>query len=118
MVNIRRLFNNAPDYVVESGTEGVSKTFVVDPDIAYPMLLGELKGLLHGGDESVTQYALEVARRCFTEDLKRMAKCPIMIRILPKEKKWALKNFPPGPGAEKGAQNFRLYYAMIRPQGT
>lgn len=115
MPNIRRLFSNIPDYVVDTENEGSAKRLVVDPDLAYPALLKELAPFLHlKNDDAVTQYALEVARRCFTEDLKRIVKGPIVIQILAKDKKWALRNFPSGPGASAGANNFRLYYGMIR----
>jgi len=79
-------------------------TFLVDPDKAYEVWL-ERTGLV--GD----QYGLEVARRCFTEELHRLANYkPIRVVIDPRDGKWALKNFPPGLGADRGAAEFRRYF--------
>lgn len=89
--------------------------FEVDPAITYPHYLDQLSGVFKEYEGGMTQYHLEVARRCLTEDLHNMIEnAPMYMHIL-RRPKWRLKEFPPGYGAEKGSQNFMMYYRQIRP---
>lgn len=76
------------------------------PDIVYPLYLKKL-GVKHPSE--TTQYWLEVARRCFTTDLRARVDGRLRLRILGDDD-WRLSNFPPGDGAERGAQAFRRHY--------
>ena len=69
---------------------GDDGTVVVDPDLAYPKYLSVV------GAKDVTQAALEAARLAFTEDLVQVLGPPLHLRIVAGDKKWALKNHPPG----------------------
>ena len=73
----------------------------VDPAKAYPLYLSKL------GYEETTQSGLEVARKCFTRDLRLSLGEPFNLRIL-KDKNWKLSGFPPGP-----ALNFRREYCRM-----
>ena len=86
----------------------------IDPDVGYPLILKRL-----GGVKTATQYDLEVARRCLTTRLRELCGSGLHIRITNDairagKKKWALVNFPPGKGADAGAQNFRKHYGVMR----
>lgn len=74
--------------------EGINY-FEVDPDVVYPLFLAEL-GYPKDGKQ-ITQIELEVARLCFTRDLKELYSPdkPMKLKIL-KRPAWALKNFPIG----------------------
>ena len=77
---------------------------VVDGDKAYPHYLEKLH-------MEPSQFSLEVARRCFTEDLKVKLETPMHIVIVPNPK-WRLENYLEGQpgGADAGAAGFRTYY--------
>jgi hypothetical protein len=96
-------------WAVQESTTG---RVIVDPAKAYPVYLAALKDL--GDDElkAVTGFSLEVARMCFTEDLARVFGKPLHIVILRNEA-WALKKWPAGAGAERGAASFRVYYNRL-----
>lgn len=79
----------------------------VIPSFVYPYYMEKL------GVEEVTQYWLEVARRCMTEDLKKIVGGPLHIRIL-KDLAWRLENFPVGDGDERGRTEFRKHYNKIK----
>jgi hypothetical protein len=87
-------------------------TIVVDLDGAYPHYLEALAPQL---GETITQYALEVARRCLTVDLKAIVKAAdparekaLNLRLIGKQ--WKLKNFPPGDGELRGGSEFKRYH--------
>ena len=110
--------NKKPDWVQEVTKDGV---YVIDPDIAFPLYMKKLDLLL--GME-VTQYKLEVARRCFTEDLREFVGGPLHIRIIKGQgNQWRLSNFPVDGvrgDAAAGAAQFRRYYSatMERAAGA
>jgi hypothetical protein len=58
----------------------------VDPDIAYPYYLGQL-------NLEPSKTNLEKARHAFTAELLRLKGPGLSIRILTRDKRWALENF-------------------------
>ncbi len=94
-----------PDWVRKVGKD----SYEWDPAVVYPLYLKRL------GMET-TQYSLEVARRCATQDLRLAHGGPFRQRIL-RRPHWALANHPPGLGAEAGAAGFRVYWEALQSQG-
>ncbi len=83
-------------------------TVVVDPDLAYPEYLSVI------GAKEATQAALEAARLTFTEDLMQVLGPPLHLRIVAGDRKWALKNFPPGkPFYTDAANAFETWYKAL-----
>ena len=84
---------------------------VVRPSVVYPHFLQLME------IPKPTQYWLEVARRCFTQVLKEtIAPTPLHLSIRAvddEDRKWALCNFPPGDGADRGAVEFRRFYNRL-----
>lgn len=78
---------NLPEWAVYKKEQDIIE---VDPNIVYPLYLTKL-----GYNDNITQAQLEVARRCFTEDLLKAAGSAIHLRIL-RNDKFRLKNYPPG----------------------
>lgn len=79
---------------------------IVDPAKAYPFYFALL------GEPECTQYWLEVARMCFTEDLARLYGHPLHVVIL-KNDRFALKRWPVGAGAELGAASWKPHYDKL-----
>lgn len=79
---------NLPDWAKYNKQESIVE---VKPSVVYPMYLKKLGW----ENQPLTQSRLEVARRCFTEDLKIICGGTLGLRIL-REMKFALKNFPAG----------------------
>jgi len=79
---------------------------IVDPAKAYPAYIAMLGG-------QPTQYWLEVARMCFTEDLTQVFGTPLHLVIL-KNDDFRLARFPRGDGPEKGAAAWRLHYNRLQ----
>ena len=77
----------------------------VQPATVYPVFLARLSV----AKTKATQYDLEVARRCFTTELRDATGGKIVVRIL-RDDAWRLDRFPAGEGADAGAQNFRKHY--------
>ncbi len=77
----------------------------VTPAVVYPLFLKHLGVAM----ANATQYDLEVARRCFTTELRDRLGGKITVRIA-KDDAWRLDRFPPGEGADAGAQSFRKHY--------
>lgn len=82
----------------------------VDPDVVYPKFLVFIEE--HDKEcaaqkvaTNPTQYALELARTVFTRALKKImydnGGGKLFLRILAKDKKWALKNYPIGKPLSK-----------------
>lgn len=101
--SIKSLFDGLPGWASKHGEK-----IHIDPDKAYPLYLDKL-GHAHEPD----QYWLEVARRCFTEDLHQIVKGPMHLVIEAKSGQWALRNFAEGAGAVAGANEFRQYYEWM-----
>lgn len=99
---IKAMFSGLPSFAEERDGK-----IYVDPDKAYPLYLDKI------GATGIDQCWLEIARRCFTEDLAKAVNSPVHIVILRKDGKWALKNFPVGLGAEFGAASFRMHYNKL-----
>ena len=79
---------------------------LVDSDKAYPLYLEKLH-------MEASQFSLEVARRCFTQDLKLWLGSQLHIVIVPGlHNRWRLDKYPEGQpgGADAGAAGFRTYY--------
>lgn len=85
--------------------------YEIDPDVAYQSFLGKL-GFV---SKPITQYEVEVARRCFTKYLLDKLGHPITVVIPVGSGRWALKNFPEGRGADAGAAEYRQYYEAVKP---
>lgn len=110
-----------PDWIKEEKKD----TFLINADVAYPALLTELKDsikdlpddldkfempfineLRNIDLDNLTQYWIEVVYQMAKLELRRILlingknQWPDMIRISGNKEKWALKNFPPGRGAE------------------
>lgn len=67
------------------------RIIIVKPDVVYPMYLKEL-----GYDnKKTTQFMLECARRCFTQDLITLIGPGIHLRIA-KDEKYKLTEYPAG----------------------
>lgn len=81
----------------------------VDPDVVYPIYLEALKV------KKPDRYWLEVARRCFTEDLRRVHGPGLKLRIL-RRPDWRLDKFPKGAGAEAGSAEFRRHYRKLEAE--
>lgn len=96
-----------PDGAAHGGTVGGIPRVEIDPDIAYPAMLKELKC------DKIDRYWLEVARRCFQEDIIRIMGKPIRFYIMRREN-WALAKFPEGDGEFNGSAFFRRHYNQIR----
>lgn len=110
-----------------SKIEGKINTFVVDPDIFYPQILGELGVEPH----AVTKYWLEIAFACMKLDFDvgvRMARCLTpgrrIIRMVRsddgRKARWNLTMYKPGktdwmkmPIKER-SQEIRKHYKRIR----
>ena len=100
----------------------------VDPNVVYPMFLRKIEHLdpkLEGITQRPTKNALEIARHIFTRTLKSIlytrkklgdlknedfaeGKVFLKLRILPGDKRWALKNYPDGEPIDK----VNLYYKL------
>ena len=80
----------------------------VEPATVYPLYLGKL------GYEETTQSALEVARKCFTRDLRLSLGEPFNLRIL-KDEDFRLTNYPPGPALDFRREYCRMH--QIPPAG-
>lgn len=85
--------------------------YEIDPDSAYPTFLAKI-GFQSG---QITQYHLEVTRRCFTQYLHDKIDAPLTAVIKTGSGRWALKNWPEGAGANVGAADFRRYYEAVKP---
>lgn len=79
----------------------VQQKIVVDPAVAYPKYLKRL------GYSEITQYNLEVARKCFTRDLHLTVGKPIHLKII-KDDRWKLSNFPIGEPKDFLAEHKRI----------
>lgn len=90
-----------------SWAEARDGKYFADPDKMYPLYLEKL------GVAEPDQYWLEIARRCATEDLLKIAGGSLHLVILQKGREWALKNFPEGLGANAGATGFRVHYNKL-----
>lgn len=96
---------------------------IVDGSKGYPMYLAEL-GVIDDASnpfrqrEKITQYWLEVAQRCITEDLRRwaMAHGAKGLHVAwEKHADWLFRRFHAQPGmAERGRAEFRKHYNRIR----
>ena len=78
-----------PEWATFNETDGRVE---VDPDVVYPLFLA--------GAEP-TQISLDAARKKFTKILRDEivpTGQDLYLRILQKDEKWALKNFPVGDG--------------------
>ena len=84
----------------------------IDPDVAYPVYLA----LLSIDLDELSQFWLEVARRCLTADLKTLLGTPLYLRFRPSEH-WVLARLPAGGGAALGAGSFRAFYGRIEGRG-
>ncbi len=84
--------------------------YEVEPSVVYPLFLERLA-------MEPTQFSLEVARRCMTEELKKAVGRPFRLRIAP-DPEWRLENFEPGEGAPAGAAMFRRYYPRLGAHGA
>lgn len=91
---------NLPDWASYNKAEDI---VMVNPDEVYPLYLKKL-GFEKG---TQTQNRLECARRCFTEDLRKIVGGKLRLRIL-KDEKYRLSNFPEGK-----AINWRSEYKRI-----
>lgn len=91
-------------------------TVVVDPDVVYPMILKKIESVepsLKGISKKPTRNVLEVGRLAFTRIIKHVLytrknlgdieRVYIKLKILAKDKKWALINFPLGKPINKPA---------------
>ena len=85
---------------------------MIDPDQAYPAYLALLGIDLDDAD----QFWVEVARRCFTTDLKALLGTPLHLRIKD-SRHWVLATLPVGGGAALGASSFRAFYGRIEGRG-
>lgn len=85
---------------------------IFDPDVIYPLFLRLL------GVSQPDQYWLEVARLCATKAIadRLQPKVPVHIRILGKDKRWALRNFPVGRGASLGTAEWQTHWRKIAPK--
>jgi hypothetical protein len=79
----------------------------VEPSTVYPLFLKRL------GFEGVTQDELEVARRCFTNELIDTIGRGILLRIL-KDEDYMLSKFPQGKDPKINPNNFRAHYNRMK----
>lgn len=99
------------------GTGGDRETIeiTVDPDVVYPLFLGML------GVNNVTQYWLEVCRRCFTTHLRDTLGQPFALHIPRGTERWVLRNHPAkgphGKTADDGGAEFRTHYNRLKREG-
>ena len=84
--------------------------YEVEPAVVYPLFLERLS-------MEPTQFSLEVARRCMTEELKKAVGRPFRLRIAP-DPEWRLANFEPGEGAPAGAAMFRTHWDRLQKAGV
>ncbi len=109
-----------PSWAKENPTD---RYLELDPSQLYPMSLAPI---IKHHKEKISQYLLEVARRCIVTYLKELSDGPLNLRIT-KDNRWCLQNFPPGniPGTnftfqtaaiaqQAGASDFRKYYTRIK----
>lgn len=75
--------------------------FIIDPAVIYPTYLKRL------GYSETTQYGLEVARKCFSRDLRLLIGGPIHIKIT-KNDAWKLSKFPIGKPKDSVAEYRRI----------
>jgi hypothetical protein len=75
----------------------------VEPGVVYPYFLKRL------GFEGKTQDELEVARRCFTTELKDTIGGGFSLRIL-KDDDYKLAKFPKGDDLKINPERFRAHY--------
>lgn len=87
-------------------TREESRRIVVDPAKAYPLYFNLL------GQPAVTQYWMEVARMCFTQDLIEVYGKPLHIQIA-RNLNYRLDRYPRGDGPEAGAAGFRAHWNKI-----
>ena len=101
---------------------------LIDPNKVYPLYLAQLKVIRDASDpfrdrERITQFWLEVAQRCVTEDLKRWAitqGAKGLHLAWRRDPRWAFRQFQlarysdGSHSADRGRAEFRLYYNRIR----
>lgn len=79
---------------------------IVDPAKAYPLYFNLL------GEPPATQYWMEVARMCFTQDLIEVYGKPLHL-VITKNPAFALVRFPRGDGPEAGQAGFRVHWNKL-----
>lgn len=85
----------------------------IEPGKAYASVLNAL-GVERG---EVSQYWLEVCRRCCTQRLREILGVPLRVRILPGPAWTKLRSYPPVSlrgDAAAGASGFLVHYASLR----
>jgi len=87
---------------------------ILDPDVVYPLFLKLLDA-----PKKVDQYYLEVARLCATKAIADalLPNVPVHIVILPKQRQWALRNFPTGRGEKAASAEWPTHWRRMQQRG-
>ncbi len=79
----------------------IQQKYIVDPAVVYPIYLKRL------GYSEITQHGLEVARKCFSRDLRLIVGGPIHLKIT-KNEAWKLNKFRIGSPKDSIAEYKRI----------